>query len=268
MVLDCGLHRSKLLGRPRRSKKVGGGLIFESGSGFALIPFSATGINHQITFIQTIIHQHQKAKGGMIHLSARRHHFDSSVAAVEDESSQLSLANQPETEDDDLASPEGRARTRKSYNSTIRSKRMSRSCGPSTALLLSALLLLLSPKKYVRAWGNSNGGYSESDYGLYGNGFTREWLYDGSTVSFEMLGCVWGMVDDSEEVGCLQDGSEDGTTNWYMMANCRRPQVAFSVYSSSGCSSDSFVGSVGHIWATPSLFNSWACYCFGYYSRS
>jgi hypothetical protein len=185
----------------------------------------------------------------MIQPLERRHHVERSDVAVEDETSQSTVPNPRVSEDDEPASTEGRPRARKSTTSTG-SDRTSRSCGPSTAGLLSALLALLSPKKLVQAWGSSSSSYSESDYGRYGNGFTREWLYDGSALSFEVLGCVWGMVDDSEEVGCLQDGSEDGTTNWYMMANCRRPQVAFSVYSdsrsgSSGCSSDSFVGSVG-----------------------
>jgi hypothetical protein len=101
----------------------------------------------------------------------------------------------------------------------------------------------------ARAWGNS-GSSSTTDYSLYGNGFTRDWLNDGSVLSFEVLGCVWGMVEDSEEAGCLEDESEDGTYNWYMMANCRRPQVAFSVYASSGsasCNNNAFVGSVGSI---------------------
>jgi hypothetical protein len=200
----------------------------------------------------------------MIQPLERWHLAGSSGVAVdvEDETSQSSLPNPQVTEDDDFESSESRPRTWKnSSDIRIRNKHIiSRSCGPSTAVFLLALLALLSPKNLVRAWGSSgSGGYSESDYGRFGNGFTREWLYDGSTLSFEVLGCVWGMVDDSEEVGCLQDGSEDGTTNWYMMANCRRPQVAYSVYSSgrsgsSGCSSDSFVGSVCHALANRLLF--------------
>jgi hypothetical protein len=106
-------------------------------------------------------------------------------------------------------------------------------------LTMLVIILLFSQ---VSAWGSSNNG--DIDYSVYGNGFTYDWLYDGSTLSFQVLGCVWGMVEDSEEAGCLEDESEDGTYNWYMMANCRRPQVAYSVYSSSGCSSSNFVGSV------------------------
>jgi hypothetical protein len=189
-----------------------------------------------------------------------RHLVDSSGVAVDvdDETSQSSLPNPQVSEDDEVECPQSRPRTRK-YSTYVRNNHISRSCGSSTAVLLSAFLVLLSPQILVRAWGSSSSStYSESDYGRYGNGFTREWLYDGSSLSFEVLGCVWGMVDDSEEVGCLQDGSEDGTTNWYMMANCRRPQVAYSVFSSSrsgssGCNSDSFVGSVCIIRAKPLL---------------
>ena len=120
--------------------------------------------------------------------------------------------------------------------STVRSKRSST---PLAFVLLLTTLLF----SQVGAWGNG-GSSGEIDYSIYGNGFTRDWLYDGSTLSFQVLGCVWGMVEDSEEAGCLEDESEDGTYNWYMMANCRRPQVAYSVYSGSGCNSGNFVGSV------------------------
>jgi len=112
--------------------------------------------------------------------------------------------------------------------------------------LLSLALLMVQLCGQVQAgWGsNSN---NEGSYSIYGNSGTRDWLYDGSTLSFEVLGCVWGVVYDSEEAGCLEDESEDGTYNWYMMANCRRPQVAYSVYASdsgsSTCSSNTFVGS-------------------------
>jgi hypothetical protein len=115
-------------------------------------------------------------------------------------------------------------------------------------VLVCSQLLLLNNILQVQAWGNSGNSDNDGSYSIYGNGYTRDWLYDGSTLSFEVLGCVWGMVYDSEEAGCLEDESEDGTYNWYMMANCRRPQVAYSVYASdsgsSSCGSSTFVGSV------------------------
>jgi hypothetical protein len=50
-------------------------------------------------------------------------------------------------------------------------------------------------------------------------------------------------------MGCMQDSSQDGTTYWYMMANCRRAQVAYSLYASSNaggtkCTSGNFKESV------------------------
>lgn len=118
---------------------------------------------------------------------------------------------------------------------------------PKTNLLLSLVLLLVQCCGEVAAsWGNYNNNNNQ-DYSIYGNSGSRDWLYDGSSLSFEVLGCVWGVVYDSEEAGCLEDESEDGTYNWYMMANCRRPQVAYSVFASdsgsASCSSNSFVGS-------------------------
>lgn len=130
-----------------------------------------------------------------------------------------------------------RLRTRASYR-----HRMGLTAVASQHQLVVMLLITLLLTQ-VTAWGSSSSG--ETDYSLYGNQFTRDWLYDGSTLSFQVLGCVWGMVEDSEEAGCLEDESEDGTYNWYMMANCRRPQVAYSVFTDNGsCSSNYFVGSV------------------------
>ena len=133
-----------------------------------------------------------------------------------------------------------------------RSARSSSSTSVTAAarvLSLSAgLLLCLQQLQFAHAWGSSSSNSGETVYSLYGNGFTRDWLYDSSSIAFKVEGCAWGLVEDSEEVGCLQDESEDGTTNWYMMANCRRPQVIYSVYASSSgsasCNDNNFVGSV------------------------
>jgi len=93
----------------------------------------------------------------------------------------------------------------------------------------------------VQAWGSIN--HATSEEAVYGNRFDNDWLNSGSTLSFQVEGCAWGYVYDSEESGCLEDESEDGRTNWYMMASCRRAQVAFSVFQGSSCSSGNFVGS-------------------------
>lgn len=113
-------------------------------------------------------------------------------------------------------------------------------------MALAVLTVICLSVKQASAWGNSN---SQSDDTVYGNTFVRDWLYDSKSISMKVEGCAWGYVEDSEEVGCLEDGSDDGTTNWYMMANCRRPQVVFSVYASSNggsasCNGNNFVGSV------------------------
>lgn len=127
--------------------------------------------------------------------------------------------------------------------------RQGRQCADSTAFsrgsALLGLVVLSSLVTPLVARGDSS---SSTDDMIYGNTFTRSWLYDSKSLSIKVEGCAWGHVDDSEEVGCLEDDSDEGTTNWYMMANCRRPQVVFSVYASSSgstsCNDKNFVGSV------------------------
>ena len=114
--------------------------------------------------------------------------------------------------------------------------------GNNNNLFITLLLVCIWTIQEAQAGWGSDGGEMDETY--FGNTFTRSWLYESSKLSFQVEGCAWGYVEDSEEVGCLEDESEDGTTNWYMMANCRRPQVAFSVYDGGSCSSSNFVGSV------------------------
>lgn len=85
------------------------------------------------------------------------------------------------------------------------------------------------------AWGSSSG----TDYSIYGNALDREWLYNSRDVSIKLEGCLWSYWQDKdeEESGCLEESSEDGTTCWYMMSNCRRAQVVWSVYASDSSSS-------------------------------
>lgn len=108
-------------------------------------------------------------------------------------------------------------------------------------LLLTAALSLALTSEVHASWGG--GSAVQYDETMYGNLFENDWLYSGTALSFQVEGCAWGYTNDSEGSGCLEDESEDGTTNWYMMANCRRPQVIFSVFSGSSCSSSNFVGS-------------------------
>lgn len=100
---------------------------------------------------------------------------------------------------------------------------------PANYLPKSFLLLLLTAQ--VSAWGNS-GGSDDTDAGLYGNSLNRDWLYDSSSMAIKLEGCMYGYVEDNEDSGCLEDGSEDGTSYWYQMANCRRAQAVFSLYAS------------------------------------
>lgn len=93
------------------------------------------------------------------------------------------------------------------------------------------LIILSAIAVQASAWGSSSdSGY---DVSMYGNALERDWLYDSSGMSIQLEGCVWGYVDDNEESGCMEDSSEDGTSYWYQMANCRRAQAVFSVYASS-----------------------------------
>jgi hypothetical protein len=109
-----------------------------------------------------------------------------------------------------------------------------------------AVLLALFSAVPVHGWGSSskNNNGNQLDQVYFGNKFAQDWLYSSNKLSFKIDGCVWGNVADSENVGCLEDESDEGTTNWYMMANCKRPQVAFSVYSAGNCNSGNFEGSV------------------------
>jgi hypothetical protein len=98
------------------------------------------------------------------------------------------------------------------------------------------------------AWGSS--GSSSTDPAMYYPNEQYSWMYDSTTIAMRVEGCVWATTDDNEDVGCMQDGSSDGTTYWYQMAMCRRAQVAYSVYatdsSSATCTSGTFKGTVSN----------------------
>ena len=99
-----------------------------------------------------------------------------------------------------------------------------------TALLLSSLFTR------TFAWGSSSGG--GSDYSIYGNALERDWMYNAKGISIKVEGCLWSYWQDKddEDSGCLEESSEDGTTYWYQMSNCRRAQVVWSVYASDSSS--------------------------------
>ncbi len=110
----------------------------------------------------------------------------------------------------------------------------------------AALGILSLSASFTNAWGgNSN----SAQLSVYGNALERDWLYSSSSISLKLEGCTWGYVEDSGESGCLERGSEDGTTYWYQMANCRRAQAVFSLYASSSgstsCNKNTFQETVG-----------------------
>jgi hypothetical protein len=90
---------------------------------------------------------------------------------------------------------------------------------------------------------------SDIDTLRFGSSMDRDWLYNAGSISLKLEGCILGYnTADSEEAGCPENDSEDGTIYWYQMANCLRPQAVFSLYASdssrTSCSSSTFKESV------------------------
>ena len=119
------------------------------------------------------------------------------------------------------------------------------------SLKMESVLLLLStaPLLVTSSW--SGWGGNGVNNAIYGNDLDRDWMYSAQGISISVKGCLWSfMMDhDDENANCMEESSEDGTTYWYFMSNCRRPQVVFSVYasdssSSPGCNSGNFKESV------------------------
>lgn len=110
--------------------------------------------------------------------------------------------------------------------------------------LVAVFLSLVVPAQASWGWG------SDDDASAYGDTFSRDWMYDSKAMSLKIEGCVWSVVDpEDEDAGCMEQDSDDGTTYWYQMSNCKRAQVAFSLYasdsgSSIGCNSAYFKESV------------------------
>lgn len=100
------------------------------------------------------------------------------------------------------------------------------------SVLWSCIFLvgLLDAPQLVAGWNNNKNNNGNNDYSKYGMSFSRDWLYNSESIAIQVDGCVWGNVYDYEEMGCMEGSSEDGATSWYQMANCKRAQVAYSVY--------------------------------------
>lgn len=102
---------------------------------------------------------------------------------------------------------------------------------------LGVTLLLLMTASSVEGWGSSNG---DADMSIYSDAYSRDWLYDGSSIALKIDGCVRSFVQDGEDSGCMEQESDTGTTYWYQMSNCKRANVAYSLYSGTSCSSSNF----------------------------
>jgi hypothetical protein len=102
---------------------------------------------------------------------------------------------------------------------------------------------LLSLVLFVQLTGEALAGSSNYyDSSVFGMSMQRDWMYESGSINMKYEGCVWGYVSDRENMGCMADESGDGTTYWYMMANCRRAQVAYSLYASSNTGGTSCKG--------------------------
>jgi hypothetical protein len=103
----------------------------------------------------------------------------------------------------------------------------------SVMMLISAMIVMIAIVNVPKgAQGrNSNSYYDNSAYGM---SMQRDWMYDSGSINMKYEGCVWGLVDQSNEnLACMEGESGDGTVYWYQMAECRRAQVAYSLYTSS-----------------------------------
>lgn len=96
--------------------------------------------------------------------------------------------------------------------------------------ILSILLLYRKLGICQGGWGGSSS--SNVDESYYSEAGTVGWMNDYSSMKFTIHGCVYAQVNDLDDLYCQEKGSEDGTYYWYQMVNCRRAQVAFSVYAS------------------------------------
>lgn len=142
---------------------------------------------------------------------------------------------------------------------------LSKSIGvlPTSRILINVVIPFLIILNRVHGWYNNDG---ESDTDKYYQSGLNYWLGDMTAMSVAYHGCVWGYTDDyGEDAGCMEAESEDGTTDWYRMANCRRAQVAYSVYGSessksASCDSKTYIDT----YATKTGLYGWAYYLENY----
>ena len=123
----------------------------------------------------------------------------------------------------------------------------------AAALALSLAVLSTAPTPAEAAWGTT----SSTSMEYYSTSQRRDYLYNSKKINIEYVGCAVGytrVTGDKEDNGegggggCLASSSEDGLSYWFMMSNCKRAQVVFNVFASSGigggCSEGTFQESV------------------------
>ena len=128
----------------------------------------------------------------------------------------------------------------------------------AAALALSLAVLSTAPTP-AEAWGTT----SSSSMEYFSTSQRRDYLYNSKKINIEYVGCAVGytrVTGDKEEGGegggCLASSSEDGLSYWFMMSNCKRAQVVFNVFASSGiggCSEGTFQESVSFRMVAESL---------------
>jgi len=93
-------------------------------------------------------------------------------------------------------------------------------------------------------WSSSSSNY-QYDPTLYSHGGYVGWADSYTTMKMSIHGCVYSQVDNLEDLSCMEKSSDDGTYYWYQMVNCRRAQVAYTIYASDSstaqCKKDYYV---------------------------
>lgn len=126
--------------------------------------------------------------------------------------------------------------------------------GRSKIHMLLALPMLFGVFNLAQASQYNNDDYTNDDMGIFESSRRSVWLYSSTAMAIEYHGCTWAYTDSTDDAGCLEASSEDGTTSWYLMSNCRRTQAVYSVYSvedsnSLSCNKNTYQGTVSSLQA-------------------
>lgn len=135
---------------------------------------------------------------------------------------------------------------------------------PIAQMIRFALLCTFTTPALAGNWWQNN---DADDYSSlkYGGSISRDWLYNSGSISMKLEGCILGYnTADSEEAGCPENDSEDGTIYWYQMANCLRPQAVFSLYASDSSSTSCNAGTFKESFVTTFGFGEFIYYLSKY----